>query len=398
MELNKHNIKRILLIIALSILMFLGLQNFGYILTYMSVILNLIAPLIIGLCLAFILNVLLKIIEERLFKKLNEKNYKLWNKIKRPVCILLSVGIIAGVIFVLMFQIIPELKKTFASLADQIPIYLDQVQIWADKLAAFLNIPSISFKDIDIDWDSLGKKVTTFLQNDNINFLSRTKNITTSIVSGVIHFLVGIVFSIYILSQKEKLCSQAKRILYAFLPNKNAEYIISVTELSNRIFSRFVTGQFLEAIIIGVLCFIGMTILSMPYSVMISFLVGMTALIPIFGAFIGTAIGAFLILMVEPMQALWFIIFIIVLQRIDGYFIYPKVVGNSVGLPSMWVLFAVLVGGSAFGIIGMLIGVPVFSVIYCLLQQGVANRLKKKGLTAAEIEKKSLETNADSSQ
>ncbi|WP_019243440.1 MULTISPECIES: AI-2E family transporter [Bacillus] len=386
MELTKRNIRIILLIIAASILLFLGVQNLAIVFEGIKIIIGLIAPLLIGLCIAFILNVLMKLIEERLFAPLNKKNYPFWNKSKRPLSLVLTIGIISGIIFVLIFQIVPEMKNTISLIKDQLPDYMHQVQIWSEKMQEFFKLPDSFLKDFKIDWDRIGETIMGFLQNDNINFLSRTKNITTSIFSGIFNIFIGFVFSIYMLSQKEKLSSQARRILFAFLPNNKAESIVSVAVLSNRIFSRFVTGQCTEALILGILCFIGMNIFSMPYSFMISALIGFTALIPVFGALFGTAIGAFLILMVDPMQALWFIIFIIVLQRFDAYFIYPRVVGSSVGLPGMWVLFAVIVGGSAFGIIGMLIGVPVFSIIYCLLQQAVSKRLKMKGLSIKEIE------------
>jgi len=390
MELNKHNVKILLFIIVVSIIAFLGLQNISLIISAIKLLLGLLSPLLIGLCIAFILNVLMKVIEERLFFRLNKRNHPLWNKSRRSISLILTISIIAGVIFVLMFQIVPEFKQTFILLKENIPFYIEKIQIFSENVRAYLKIPENSLTNFQIDWEKVGESVTNFLQSSDRNFLTTTTRFTSSLFNGIFDLLIGFVFSIYMLLQKERLSSQAKRILFAFLPKNVASETVSIALLSNKIFSRFVTGQCTEAVVLGVLCFIGMTILSMPYSFMISFLIGVTALIPIFGALVGTAIGAFLILMIDPIQALWFVVFIIVLQRIDAYFIYPRIVGNSVGLPSMWVLFAVIIGGSAFGLVGMLIGVPVFSIFYSLLQAGVAKRLKEKELTIQDIESNNL--------
>lgn len=395
MDLNKHNVKILLFIIFVSIIAFVSLQNIPLILSAVSLLLGLFSPLLIGLCIAFILNVLMKIIEERLFLRLNKKNHPLWNKSRRTISLILTIGIIAGALFILMFQIVPEFKQTFSLLKENLPFYIDQIQDFSENVRNSLKISDDTLANFQIDWESIGETVSNFLQSSNNNFLVTTTQFTSSVFSGIFNILLGFVFSLYMLLQKESLSSQAKRILYAFLPNDKAAEIVSVAELSNKVFSRFVTGQCTEAVILGVLCFIGMTILSMPYSFLISFLIGVTALIPVFGALFGTAIGAFFILMIDPIQALWFVVFIIVLQRIDAYFIYPRVVGNSVGLPSMWVLFAVIFGGSAFGLVGMLIGVPVFSILYSLLQQAVAKRLKKKELTIEDIEANRLKNSSE---
>lgn len=385
MEFNKHNIRSILFIIACSITLLVLLQNISHVVHLLNVILGLFSPLLIGFFIAFILNVLLKLIEEVLFAPLNKRKHKLWMKIRRSVCLLLTISIITGALFILLFQIIPELKRTFSLAKSQMPSYMHQMMVWNDQLSVFLSSYGIELPKWNIDWEKIMDWVNTFSATESNNFFNKVIDITGSIFSGIFNIVTGFIFAIYILLQKEKLFSQVKRIIYAYLPKNTVENIISVSQVSNRIFSRFITGQFTEAIIIGVLCFIGMKILSMPHALVIASLVGFTALIPVFGAFIGTAIGAFLIMMENPMQALWFIVFIIVLQRIEGDFIYPKVVGSSVGLPSIWVLLAVLVGASTYGIIGMLISVPLFSIAYYLIRDGVTKRLKKKGIDEAEL-------------
>ncbi len=381
MELNSKTMRKIIFLIVIAILLFLGLQNFSVVMKSIGILLGLLMPLLLGFCIAFILNVLMKIIEERLFAPLNKKNYKIWNSCRRPLCLILTISIVIAVILILLFLLIPELKKTFDIMLNNLPLYLKQIQTWLEDIVSSLDISADTLAAMQIDWKELEDSIRSFSKNVSSHFLTTTFDVTASIFSGLVNFILGVAFSIYILLQKEKLGKQIKKTLYAFLPEEKADIVVSIGVLSNKTFSRFVSGQFLEAIIIGVLCFIGMQIFSMPYASMISVLVGFTALIPMVGAFIGTAIGAFLILMVDPMKAFWFIIFIIVLQQFEGNVIYPRVVGSSVGLSGLWVLFAIMIGGSAFGIVGMLISVPVCSVLYCLLRTSVAQRLDDKGIT-----------------
>ena len=380
MELDRKTIKKILLIVTFGIVLFLGLQNISAVAGVCGAALNLLMPLIIGFCVAFILNVLLKVVEERFFAPLNRKSSPLWSRIRRPICIILTLGIIVGILFILIFMIVPELKRAFGLLIDNMPRYAEQVKVWIAQAAAFLKVDASTLTNLEIDWEKLSATVLDYLKRDSGKLVNTTVGITTSIFSAIFNFILGVVFSVYILMQKEKLGSQGTRILYAFLPQRWAEKILHICVLSNKMFSRFVTGQCMESVIIGILCFNGMVIFRMPYAPMISVLVGFTALIPIFGAFIGTAIGAFLILMDSPMQAVWFVIFIIVLQQVEGDLIYPRVVGSSVGLPSLWVLLAVTIGGSVWGIMGMLVSVPICSVLYCLMRDIVGMRLKERGL------------------
>ncbi|WP_050614455.1 AI-2E family transporter [Bacillus testis] len=384
MELNRKNIKKILFIIFVAILMFLSIQNIHYVFEYIWLFLHLISPLLIGLAIAFILNVPLRLIEDRLFGWLNKKNYRLWDRVRRPLSLFLTMAIIAGALFLLVFLFVPELKNTFEMIVQNLPIYMEQMQTWTEKLIHRFNLPADSLKDIQLNWDKAKTTVTDFVQSGHTNFVGKTMDITTSIFSGIFNFIMGIVFALYMLLQKERLSNQAKRVMFAYLPRDRANAMIELGNLTNSIFSKFVTGQFLEGCIIGTLCFVGMSIFSMPYSLIISLLVGFTSLIPVFGAFMGTTIGALLILMVDPMKAVWFVVFIICLQQVEGHFIYPKVVGNFVGLPGIWVLLAVLVGGSTYGVIGMLVSVPICSLLYSLIQQWVEKRLYKKGIVVEE--------------
>ena len=384
MELDKKTVKKILLIVTFSVVLFLGLQNIDVVFQYMGIFLGILNPFILGICFAFILNVFLKLIEEKLFGFLNRKNFKVWNKGKRPVCILLSLAVIIGVIFIIIFLIVPELKRTFDIIITNFPRYMEQLKIWVEQLMITFNISADVLANIQTGWDSLVRSITEFLQNGSLNFLNTTVNITTSIFSGVVRMILALVFALYILGQKERLSEQLKRVITAYLPEEKADRMFYIGELSNRVFSNFVSGQLTEATLLGLLCFLGMTIFRMPYASMVAILVGFTALIPLFGAFIGTGIGAFLILMVSPIKAFWFIVFIIVLQQIEGNFIYPKVVGSSVGLPSIWVFSAITLGSRMFGVPGMLISVPLCSVLYCLFREAVRKRIDQKALTTGK--------------
>ena len=299
-------------------------------------------------------------------------------KASRPLALLLAFMLIIGAFFVLFFLIVPEFQQTMVVVADVFPDFVNgldkQVNSWLETLP----IPADSIPELEVDWDRITEYVSSFLKSGIGPFFSATLSITTSIFSGIFNLVLGLVFSIYVLLQKETLARQSRMVIEAWIPERYSKMIFKVASLSNRIFNKFVEGQFLEAIIIGVLCFIGMSILGMPYAMVIAALVGFTALIPVFGAFIGTGIGAFLIIMVDPMKAFWFIVFILVLQQVEGNLIYPKVVGSSIGLPGIWVLVAVTIGGSAFGILGMLIGVPLSSVIYALFRESVHKRLDQK--------------------
>ncbi len=373
MKLDKKQIKTILLLITFAVVLFVVLQNFKTVLDIILFILALFMPFILGICIAFVLNVLLKLIEEKWFAKLNKRNNKVWNKIKRPICLILTLLIVFGFLVFLLFLIIPELKNAVTIFIDNIPIYQEKLLDLANKL----NLSSDTIESIKNGWNNLWESLFGYFKNNSKDFALMTLGVTTSIVSGVANFVLGIVFAIYMLIDKEKLLFQTKKVLYAFISQKKMDKVLEVGSVSNRVFSKFITGQFTEAVIIGVLCFIGMLILGLPYASTISVLVGFTALIPVFGAFIGTAIGAILIFVVDPLGALIFIIYIIILQQLEGNLIYPKVVGTSVGLPGIWVMLAVIIGGALYGIVGMLISVPICSIIYVLLAKTVNKKLAK---------------------
>lgn len=367
MELSKKTVKRILLIITFTVVLIWGIYNHKLLLNYLGAVYALIRPFVIGLCMAYVVNVIMRPIERMWMKALSKCKGKWVKKLKRPICLLLSILLVIGIILAVVFLIMPELSDSVASLVSMIPSYADEIEGWWDALSARLDKYGVDLPQFSFDPD----KLIDFLKDGGTAVINTTLSATTSIVTAVINFVLALVFSVYVLAQKETLKRQSEKVLARIMKPERKKKLIALLALVNRTFTNFITGQLTEAVIIGALCFIGMAIFSMPYAPAISVLVGFTALIPVFGAFIGTAIGAFLILLVKPIQALWFIVFIIVLQQFEGNLIYPKVVGKSVGLPGIWVLVAVTIGGNAMGVIGMLISVPLCSVLYVLARNAV---------------------------
>ena len=389
-ELNKKNIRKILLIITYTILLCFAIIKFDVLLNVLGYILNLLKPFIFGFCIAFILNIPLSRIENSFRKKDNKKKkvsnsrakheelatkkQKRTNPKLRVLSIILSLLIFIGIIFLTLFLVIPEFINTISIFKDSIPSAFNTCQEWARDLMS--NNPEIVEKinEFKPDWQQIYDEAGTWIKSMATGIIGVSIDVIVSIFSGIINFFMGIIFAVYMLMQKEKLTCQLKRVIRACMPEDKAQRLMYIGHVTNDTFKKFFGGQFVEAVLLGVLCFIGMSIFKMPYALTISVLVGVTALIPVFGAFFGTAIGAILILAVDPMQAIWFVIFIIVLQQIDGNFIYPKIVGDSVGLPGIWVMLAVLVGGNSLGIIGMLIGVPIASVVYKLIREYVQKK------------------------
>lgn len=344
---------------------------------------NVISPFIAGFAIAFLLNVLMRPLENG-WKKIFKDKSKVITALKRPVCLVLSIVLMFGFLIAVLFMIIPEFINTFNNIVDILPDYAEKAVGWYNQLRAFaanhnVNIPEFNFNP---------EIIISFLKDNfaNQSTITKTIDFTTSLVAGLINFIVSIAFSIYLLAQKEKLANNLKRTFYAFLPKKRVDKIVEIAGITDQTFTKFVSGQLLEALIIGLLCFAGMLIFNMPYAPVISVLVGFTALIPVFGAFIGTAIGAFLILFDSPAKAFWFIIFIIILQQLEGNLIYPKVVGKTVGLPGIWVLTAVTIGGNTMGVLGILLAVPACAVLYTLLRSSVNKRNKAKAKAVSEAD------------
>ena len=374
MELSQRNIRKILYIVILSIVIFLGLQNIGTVMQVAKTGLGLLTPFFLGGAMAFFLNVPLQLIEKKFFSS----RRKLVGKAKRPVSIILSILLVAAIVVLVILLLVPQLEKTMEILTTIVPEFFRGMPDWESRL--YETFPDLEqwLEALDVDWNSIGNRILEFIKNGTSTLVGSTFSAISYVFGIAFNLVIAFVFAINVLANKERLVKQVKRLLYAYLPEPKADRAVYIGALTNKTFFHFVTGQLTEAVIIGLLCFIGMLIFRFPFAPMASVLIGITALIPLFGAFIGTGIAAFMILMVDPMKAVWFILFIIILQQFEGNVIYPRVMGNSLGLPAMWVMVAVTLGGSTMGIVGMLIFVPLFSVIYTLIREAVGGRLDRK--------------------
>jgi len=385
MESNKKSTFRVILIIFASILFYMMLQKTNLLSGWVSYIGQILSPIIIGIILAFIINIPLRFFENTAFAPLNKRSYKWWNVIRRPVCLLLSLVVFLGIITLVICLIIPEVKNTIVSLITSFPDFAERVIAKAEDVIVRLNIP-MDFPTVleKIDWASFSKSLLAGISDTGSTVIATTIEVTTDVIGGLFDVVVGVALSLYILGSKEKLLSHAKRLILAIFPSSKSKRVLDVMRMAGEIFTSFITGQLTEALLIGVFCYIGMSIFGMPYAVMVSATISVTALIPVFGAFVGTVFGALMILFVSPIKAVAFVIFIIIIQQIDNNFIYPRIVGSSVGLPGIWVLCAVTVGGSMFGAIGMLLGVPVCAVAYCLVREFVLKKEAQMSETVAD--------------
>ena len=380
LEKYKKDIIKLILFTIIIIFAFINIKAIGSFLAYL---INIFMPFIIGIFIAFILNVLLNFVENKLFKKLNNKNYKTWSKLKRPVSVIITFIIIITIMVFILGLLIPQLQNTVILFTKNFDTYKEQTI----EILNNFGINSESINNYSTSINNLKNEITSYINNNRNEIMQITIGVASSFLGSITSIIIGIVFAIYILLKKEDLSRQFKKILKAYLPEKYERRIEEIANLSNITFGNFISGQCLEALIIGLLCFIGMLILQIPYASTISVLVGFTALIPIFGAFIGTFIGAFLIFMVEPFKALIFIIFIIILQQLEGNIIYPKVVGKSVGLPSIWVMVAVTIGASIYGVLGMILSVPLCSILYSIIKTDVNLKIEEKNKVPAKIKR-----------
>lgn len=350
----------------------------GNVLKGLGVLLDILVPFLAGGAIAFVLNIPMRAIEEKLLGRWKGK----WaNRIKRPLCLFLSIVLIVAILAFVIIMVVPKLQETVVLLGVQVPVFAKELLTKLEEMAS--SDPALleklnELEKVKIDWNALFDKAGGFLATGMGSVLNSAVVVASSIIGGVVNAFIAIVFAIYILAQKEKLSDQGHRILSAYLPAGVCSEVERVLSLLYRNFSNFISGQCLEAVILGTMFVVAMTILRFPYALLIGVLIAFLALIPIVGAFVGCFLGALLLLMNDPVQAVGFVVLFLVLQQIEGNLIYPHVVGGSVGLPSLWVLVAVSVGGSLFGIVGMLCFIPLVSTGYTLLRENVNARNQKK--------------------
>lgn len=380
MNLNKENLKKIRGLIVFTVILLIALWNYSLILDVLGQGVGIVYPFLLGGAIAFVINVPMSFFEEKLFQNQMMKNKKVAQRLARPVSLIITLIVVVSVIGLVVFGVLPKLGDTFISIGKGIQSFMPKAQSWAEEI--FHNNKEIKkwLDSLTLDWDKIINEVVKFFTSGASSVLGSTFVVARRIASGITTFVIAFVFACYILLQKEKLNIQIRKVMYAYMKEDLVKKVLDVCSLSYRTFSNFLTGQCLEAVILGTMFVICMGILQMPYAMLIGVLIAFTALIPIFGAFIGCVVGAFLILTVAPMKALVFVIMFLILQQIEGNLIYPRVVGSSVGLPSIWVLAAVSIGASLMGIVGMLVFIPIVSVLYALLRGDVYEHLEKKGI------------------
>ena len=375
MNLNRDTIRKLQGLVVFTVVVAVIGSNYEKLFELIGVLFNMAGPFLLGGAIAFVLNVPMRNIERILPLKKD-------SRFRRPAALILSILSVIAILLMVTVVVVPELFRTLAILQESIPVFFSEIQTELEHL--FADNPNLVawIETVEFDWKQIAQEVMGFLSDGASSVLSTTFSAAASIFSGVTSFFIGGVFAIYILLQKETLGRQCRKVLAAFLSENAKNQVIRVAALTEKTFSNFLTGQCLEGVIVGSMFFIALLLLRLPYALLIGVLIAFTALIPIFGAFIGCAVGTFLMLMVSPLQALIFVAVFLILQQIEGNLIYPHVVGGSVGLPSIWVLVAVSLGGSAMGVKGMLLFIPLCSVLYALFRDLVNDRLKKKQGTA----------------
>lgn len=382
MELDKKNFKRLLAVVCTGIILYWLLNEPQLASGVWSFGIRTLSPFIVGAVIAFILNVPMRFFERHL-KFIQKTGFR------RSVALLLTLVCGALVITAVFSLLIPQLAKTIASLYPAISAFLKEVEAWVNRTLAenpqLMQWIQENTELSKLDWAGLVQQGLTLVGNSLSAILTTALTAIGGLVGVLMDAFIAIVFAVYALFQKEVLARQGRKLAYAFLKESHADYVVKVLRLSNATFSNFLSGQCIEVCILGGLFAVAMAIFRMPYIPLISVLVAVTAFIPVVGAWAGCIIGAFLILISDPVQAFWFVIMFLVIQQIEGNMIYPKVVGTSIGLSGMWVLFAIGIGGELMGVLGMFLMIPVVSVLYTLLREWTHNRLDKRDVAEDKL-------------
>lgn len=376
MEFNKKNVRQIMLIIVFAAAVLTISQNIPAVVFGIKTAYSFVSPVVLGLVIAFVLNVFLKMFEEKVFKGLKKSKKKHIRAMVRPISIAATLLCALGILTIVILVVFPELENLFNTLSSALPQFMDSVRQWLEGIFERFNINAQSLQEISINWESIINKLASSFMKGSEAFIGTASSAASGVISFGTNLVLGFVISIYVLAQKEQIGRFVSALLGSLLPSKAIDEIFRISRLTNDIFSKFIIGQLTEAIILGALCFAGMLIFRFPYAVVISVFISLTALIPVVGAFLGGAVGSVLIFMISPVKALLFLLFLTVLQQLEGDFIYPKVVGKTVGLPSLLVLVAIVIGGNIGGITGMLLSVPVAAEAYILLKEFIT---KHKG-------------------
>ena len=354
-------------------LVYLGVAYLPQIVSFGGIIWSAASPLVIGCVMAYVLNILLVRLEKIYFPRSTKPAVQ---KSRRLVCIILAFIILLTILMLVINVVLPEVTSSVTLIVQEIPRVWEECRLWLVAHADYIPVIQDYLQQAEFDWSSSLKKVFDAVANSAGDVVNSAVGIATSAFGIVAKVVIGFIFALYLLFGKEKLSAQGLKILRAYLKPEQKEKVLYVLRTVHEAFSNFIVGQCTEAVILGGLCALGMTILGLPYAVMTGTVIGVSALIPVAGAYIGGALGAFMIFTVNPAKALVFLIFLVILQQVEGNLIYPRVVGNSIGLPGLWVLAAVTIGGGVMGIGGMLIGVPMSAALYKLFAEHVNGKLE----------------------
>ena len=376
MDWNRNQIKQRLLVVCGGVAFFCALQNLPAVALALRWVLGVLSPFLAGGAIAFVLNVPMRAIEAHL------PSGKRWKRLRRPLALILTLAAMTGVVTLAVCVVSPGIGGAVRSITSQLPAAIQRMQAQLAELEAWLPQLENLASDLQFDWKALSEKAVSLARDWGGGLVSSGGVLIGGVVSGVSTFVIGLIFSFYVLLQKERLARQGRQVLYALFPESWADKALEVLRLSGRTFSSFLSGQCVEAVILGALFVAAMTVFRMPYALLVGVLIALTALIPVVGAFIGCVVGALLIAVTNPWQAAGFVVLFLVIQQIEGNLIYPHVVGSSVGLPSIWVLAAVTLGGKLMGVAGMLFFIPLCSVLYALFRGFVKARLKDRRVPA----------------
>jgi len=389
MEFSNKTKRFLIFLSAFTVGLVLCVSRIGEIMHWLASLLTTLTPFIVGACLAFVLSVPMRLFDRMLSRKRKGGLPLLSYATRRPVSLVLSILLLITLVTLFIMIVLPQLVDTVSSLAGSIMNFVPVAQTWISELRVWLGeYPEIAgiVSPYIPDVGQIASTIISFVQKHAGIVASSLVSNVTSLYGSAMDVVVSFVFAIYVLLQKDALSRQMKKLIYAFLPKKFCDTSVRVAKMAHRTFFSYVTIQCTEALILGGLCFAGMVILRFPHALVISTIMLFCALIPIYGAIFSCVIGAFLVLIEAPLQALWFVVFILVLQQIETNLIYPRVVSTSINLPSMWVLLAVTVGGGIFGIVGMLIAVPITSIAYTLLGEATRERLDERGIMITQHE------------
>ena len=375
---NKYTtIAAYVFIVACAVILFyLSLSQLGIVLSKISGAIGIFEPFIMGFSIAYILNFVLKFFENKVISDSVCKKLELKSKSRRIISLLITYVTTFFVIYLFIMFVLPQLMESLIGLANDIPMYINETTRFINETLTNLNLGKENMELINENFNKYIEYMIKFASN----LLPVLGTVVTRIASSIWNIVLGIIISMYLLIDKEKFCALTKKLVYAILPGYAAEKTIEITDRSNMTFGKFLVGKIVDSFIIGVLTFFILTICKMPYTILISVIVGITNIIPFFGPFIGAIPSFIIILFLSPIKAVWFLVIILVIQQLDGNVIGPKILGDSIGISAFWILFAILVAGKFLGLVGMIIGVPLFAVIYSLLKEIVEARLKKKGL------------------